>query len=177
MTNNVISKGCGCSSPCGCGEHVLVTPCASNPQKCTGPEQCSETMSSNCLLYMGDDIANLDIKKGDSMTKVIQTLLMALVNPGCIFPGSPCKGVVNLLSYNITSSIINLAWDAVDGATSYRVEYRLPTVSVWTLNPVVTTNNDVIGGLAANTTYYVRVTTLCGAESCYSLVLSITTTN
>jgi len=173
---NIISKGCDCSSPCGCGDHVLSTPpCASNPQACEVPTQCSETFSSGCVLYTGDDIANLDIKKGDSLTKVIQTLLMAVINPGCIFPNSPCKGVVNVGSYVITTTTIKMAWDAVDTATGYQVQYRLPTAANWTLNPTVTTLTDTIGGLTSATAYYVRVLTICGANSCYSPVLIITT--
>lgn len=175
-TSYIVSKGCGCSGPCGCGDHVLKTPlCSTNNPGCDYPDQCSETFSSNCTLFMGDTIANLDIKKGDPMTTVIQKLVMAVVNPGCAYPDSPCRGVTGLLSYEVKTTSLKLIWDAVTGATNYQVEYRQVDSPTWLLNPAVTGLKDVIGGLNSNTSYYVRVKTNCGVNSCYSLVLTITT--
>ena len=174
--SNIKSKGCGCTAPCGCGDHVLTTPlCSSNPQGCDVPPQCPETFSSNCVLYMGDTIANLNIFKGDPLTTVVQKLLMAIVNPGCAYPDSPCQGATGFGSYNISTTQFQMSWDAVPGATGYQLEYKLPTSTVWTLNPVVTTLTDTIGGLTSNTTYQVRIQTICGLAACYSPVLLITT--
>ena len=176
QTSNIIGKGCGCSAPCGCGDHVLNTPlCSSNNPGCDSPDQCPETFSSNCALYMGDTIANLDIKKGDPLTTVIQKLVLAIVNPGCAYPDSPCKGVTGLGSYGISTTTIKLSWDEVVGATGYQVEFREVNSPTWLLNPAVTTLKDTIGTLTSNTSYYVRVKTNCGVNACYSAVLIITT--
>ena len=175
-TSNIVSKGCGCAAPCGCGDHILKTPpCSINDPGCDSPKQCPETFSSDCALYMGDTIANLDIKKGDPLTTVIQKLLMAIINPGCAYPDSPCRGATGFGSYSISTTVIKLAWDAVVGATDYQVEYREVTSPTWLLNPIVTGTQDLIGTLLSNTTYYVRVKTNCGVNSCYSPVLTITT--
>ena len=173
---NIVKKNCGCSVPCGCGDHTLKTPasCVSAPS-CFNPEKCSETFSSECVLYMGDSIANLGINKGDSMTKVVQILLLAIQNIGCVDPASPCLSPVGFGSLSITQTTIGLIWGAVPGVLNYQVEYRLTNVGTWTLNPTTTNTNDTIGGLTPNSTYYVRVSAVCGSSSCYSAVLTITT--
>lgn len=169
-------KNCGCNknSGCGCGDHVLTTKsCATG--ECAVPEKCAEVFSSECVKYMGNTIANLDINKGDPMTTVIQKIAMAIVNPNCAYPTSPCRGVTGFGDNGIGSTSIKLVWDALTGVTNYQVEYKAATSGTWLLNTAVTTNSDIIGGLTTNTDYHVRVKTLCSSASCYSLVLLITT--
>lgn len=170
------NKNCGCdkNKGCGCGDHVLTTKSCTTGE-CAVPEKCSETFSSDCVKYMGDSIANLDINKGDPMTTVIQKLAMVIVNPNCAYPTSPCRGVVGFGNNGIASTSIKLIWDAITGVTNYQVEFRETTNPTWSLNATITTTSDIITGLTPNTDYYVRVKTLCGSNTCYSLVLLITT--
>lgn len=172
-----IKRNCGCKLPCGCGDHVLTTPpaCGTGNPDCVNPEKCSETFSSECAIYMGDTIANLNIYKGDRLTTVVQKLAQALLNPGCAMPTSPCTGVVGFGSYIITQGTIALSWLAAPSAITYQVEYRAITSAIWLLNPAVAGLTDTIAGLLPNTDYYVRVNSQCNGFSCYSLVLQITT--
>lgn len=172
---NSINKGCGCSKPCGCGDYSLTTNTGCQTNTCANPEKCSETFSSDCAIYMGDTIANLNIYKGDRLTTVVQKLLQAIVNPGCAFPTSPCVGATGFGSTAVTSSTISLAWDAVLGATSYFVEYKLTSSPTWVANPTTTSLSNVIGGLSPNSDYHVRVNSTCSSGTCNSLVLTITT--
>lgn len=172
-----LNKNCGCNKPCGCGDRVLESApaCTSTPEECGNPQKCSETFSSDCIIFKGETIANLNILQGDSLTTVIQKLVLAITNPGCAYPDSPCGGVVGLLTTSITSSKIKLVWNAVTTADNYQVEYRKTTSPTWLLNPAVTELKDTIGDLEAATDYYVRVKTVCGDQACYSVTLLITT--
>jgi fructose 1,6-bisphosphatase len=124
---------------------------------------------------MGDDLPILDIKKGDRVSEILQKLILQAFNPGCIDSDADCQSVLNFKSTLIAKTSIQLAWDAFDSATSYRVEYKLATASTWTLNPAVTTNTDTIGNLTADTEYHIRVATICGSDTCYSLTIAVKT--
>lgn len=177
MKRSHIFKNCGCKPdvPCGCGDNVFTTNKCDAPS-CATPEKCSEQFSSDCVLYMGDTIANLDIKKGDPMTTVVQKLASWIVNPNCASVTAPCRMVTGFGSTTIGSTSIALAWNAEDTATSYEVEYREVTSPTWLLNGTTTGTTSTVSGLAPNTEYVVRVRTNCaGPTSCYSLVLDITT--
>jgi len=90
----------------------------------------------------------------------------------------PCRSILGLHSTSITSSTIKLAWLANDTAVSYQVEYKLATATSWLLNPAVAPNAnpvDTIGGLLANTDYYVRVNNICQGGACYSVTILIKT--
>lgn len=168
-------QNCGCKKTCGCGDVVLTTP-PSCPIPCTNGDPCPETFETQCVVYMGNNIANLPITTGMRLDDIIQVLAMAIVNPGCIYPTAPCQGVVGLKSTLISSGTINLKWLPVAGAISYQVEYRATTSPTWIVNTAVTGTTDSIGGLTPNTAYYVRVKTTCSSGNCYSLVLTIKTT-
>lgn len=174
----ITTKNCGCAQNvgCGCGDNVYTTNNTCNSIECETPEKCPETFSSDCLLFMGDTIANLEIKKGTPMTTVLDQILLAIINPNCAYPTSPCRAVFGLLSSKITSTTIKLGWEALDPVpTSYEVEYREVTSGTWLQNGAITTNTNTIGGLTPNTDYVVRVKTTCGSNTCYSLVKTITT--
>lgn len=167
---------CGCNKTCGCGDVVLTTPPAC-PIPCTNGDPCPETFDAKCLVYMGNTIANLPIATGMRMDDIIQVLTMAIVNPGCIYPSSPCQGAVGFKTTAITAGTMSLKWLPVSTVTTgYQVEYRATTSGTWITNLVTTGTTDSIGGLLPNTAYYVRVKTTCASGSCYSLVLTITTT-
>lgn len=184
MGNFLHRKCCGCDKPCNppceCTDNVFAMKpyCAVVPE-CFNPEKCSETFATDCIVYTGDSIADLGIIKGARLTDVIQIVIGAITNPGCTLPSaSPlCLSVVGLGSTVITQTSATFVWTPIIGATMYQLEYKVanPLSPTFILNPSTVNSYDTIGGLQPNTQYYVRAKTMCGANSCYSLTLLITT--
>lgn len=172
-----MSNLCGCKKACGCGDDVITTPLTCNAPECTKPETCSETFSADCVIYTGDTIANLGITKGMKLSDVVQLLVLALTNPGCIYPTSPCQSVLGLNTTAIAQTTASIAWNSVVGAINYQTEYRAISSAIWVVNPVTTGTTDVIGVLVPNTDYYIRVKTNCGGDPCYSNTILIKTKN
>lgn len=170
-----LNKDCGCIDTCGCNSDILsLRPICSSPE-CANPEKCSETFSTDCIVYTGDTILDLGIPKGARLTDVLQILMNFAVNPGCASPNSPCISVVGFHSRTINQTTVIFDWSALVGTVSYQIQYRPVTSNTWLFNPATNNNFDTIGGLLPNTQYYVKVNTLCGANSCFSLTLLITT--
>lgn len=165
---------------CGCLDTGLTTqpPCPHDTPECPNPDPCSETFSDCCVRHSGDTIVDINIPQGEPLCVTLQKLALLITNPGCILPGSTCQSAVNFHSTLISTVTIELAWDAVATATSYTVEYREISAMSWLLNPSVGITafpTDTIGGLLPNTSYYIRVNTICTSGSCYSVTLLITT--
>lgn len=162
---------------CGCADTALTTPISCNPPLCPVPEPCAETFSTDCILYMGDGIVELGIKKGDRITEILQRLALTLTNPACILPGQPCQSALNIKSTAKTQNTISVSWSAVTQAVSYQVEYKEVSSLIWLINPNVgLVTNDVIGLLLPNTSYHIRVNTFCTMpDSCYSVTILVTT--
>jgi hypothetical protein len=163
---------------CGCVKGIS-TPavCTNSLPACPNPDPCSETFNAACIVYMGDDIVDLDIKKGDRIDKVIQKLVLAITNPGCVLPTTACNAVLGLATTSITSSIIQLSWMVALGAVNYSVEYKEVSSPTWIINPIVgpTITNDYISGLIPSTEYHIRVNTICASGNCYSVTLKVKT--
>ena len=171
-------KKCGCAVDCGCKDLPLLTCMPCTAPLCPNGDPCPETFSAGCVVYTGDTIADLGIMKGQRLDSIIQLFALLATNPGCAYPTSPCQSVLGVQSTNITSTTVALKWLPVLVATGgYQVEYRATTSSTWLLNPVIaqTANpSDLIGGLAASTSYYIQVKSICGT-SCTSLTILVTT--
>lgn len=90
--------------------------------------------------------------------------------------GSSCNTPTGLTVSNITSSSAIARWTAVSGALSYNLQYKQNSSSTWSnFNTSATTIT--FGGLAANTTYNLRVQTVCsGGNSNFSPIVNFTTT-
>lgn len=173
-----MSKKCGCTKVCGCAEDVRTTPltCANALPACSNPEECSETFSMGCSIYMGDTIANLNIQKGMKNSDILQMLVLLVTGAGCVYPTSPCLSVLGFHSTAIAQTTATFAWNAVTGSTSYQLQYRLPSSPTWMVNPTTVNTVDSIGPLLPNTKYVVRAVTNCtGADPCNSVTLEITT--
>lgn len=176
MGPTLINKLCECKTSCGCGNDVIKTsPTCDTPPNCFNPDTCSETFSTDCAVYTGDTIANIGLVKGMRLSEAIQLLISVIVFPGCTYPTSPCLAVIGLKSTTITQTSATFTWNAVVGALNYHIEYRQPSSPTWIVGVNTPNLFDSIGGLTPNTDYYVRVSTNCGASSCYSLTLLITT--
>ncbi|WP_088188320.1 cell wall-binding repeat-containing protein [Desulfosporosinus sp. FKA] len=78
----------------------------------------------------------------------------------------------------VSSSQINLSWDAVSGATSYYIFGATSSTGTFTHIATVTTNSYSNTGLWANTTYYYKIQAVNGsAASQFSPVASATTSS
>ena len=79
---------CKHTVPCGCNDVGLTTQtsCEQGTINCPTPDMCSETFCAGCVVYCGDSILDLNITQGDRMDKIIQMLVKALTDPGCIIP-------------------------------------------------------------------------------------------
>jgi hypothetical protein len=164
---------------CGCLDTGLTTPspCSCNVAICCNPPACPETFNDCCIIHMGDPIVNLHINTGDALCTILQKLAIYItVNPTCIDPTNLCGSALNFQTTSITSSVVNLYWDPILSATSYRVEYSIAGSGVWIPTLPITINTAAITGLTSNTEYYVRVLTGClGIYDCTSVTLSFKT--
>ncbi len=68
-----------------------------------------------------------------------------------------------LVSTVVSDSQVNLSWNAVDGAESYKVYYGTSTGN-YTLNATSATNSKSITGLSQSTIYYFAVVALIGTN-------------
>ena len=85
-----------------------------------------------------------------------------------------CEVVSNLTVANITNTSLTASWNAASNGDSYNVEYRSVGGSWITANTAATSYN--INGLNAETSYEVRVSTVCSfGVSEYSSTVSATT--
>jgi hypothetical protein len=87
--------------------------------------------------------------------------------------GGACNTPVGLTSTNVTSTSASLSWSAVQGSTSYSIQYKLSTSSTWLNAGTVVSTNLTITGLLASTSYNWQVKANCSA---YSATASFTTT-
>jgi hypothetical protein len=75
---------------------------------------------------------------------------------------APCNPPTGLSSSNISSTGATLSWAAVNGAVSYRVEYKTAAAANWTTAATSTTSTRIgLSGLTASTNYDWRVQTNC----------------
>ncbi len=101
--------------------------------------------------------------QGSSNSRTDQTLSFAECS------ASECNAPANLEESGITSGSATVSWDAVSGAVSYTVEYKLNSSSSWTPAASATTSTSVnISGLAAASVYDWRVKTNCSGSSSYN---------
>ena len=169
-------------SRCGCQDTPINMPntFSNDPSVCPpDSEPCSEVFDMACICYQGDDIVELDIKKGSRMDEVLQKLVLAITNPGCadFFDPAACQSPLNLTVFNITTTSFNISWDTVLSAVSYVVEFKLASATTWILNPTVVapTVGDIVIGLTPDTVYDIRVNAICASSTCYSLNIRIKT--
>ncbi|MFT5337335.1 MAG: hypothetical protein ACI9YL_001337 [Luteibaculaceae bacterium] len=87
---------------------------------------------------------------------------------------APCDTPTGLAASNVTTNAADVSWSAVSGAVSYEVQFRASGAS-WSTSAQSGTSFN-LGGLSANSSYDLRVRTLCSeSNSSYSGVVSFTT--
>lgn len=81
-----------------------------------------------------------------------------------------CGTVAGLASSNITTNTVTISWNALAGAISYDVDYKVNTSSTWTNAATGTTALSLnLSGLSQNTTYDYRVRANCtGATGAFT---------
>lgn len=171
-------KNCGCNTkPCNCsGDYLSSSPFCGVIPACANPEKCSETFSTDCIVFTGDSVVDLGIPNGTRLTTLLQLLMKAIVDPGCVLPTAPCLSVLGFASTAISATTASFSWGQVGGTVNYQLQYALAgPMPTWIMNPVTSNTFDTIGGLTPNTQYYVKVSTNCSANSCFSLTLLINT--
>jgi hypothetical protein len=88
-----------------------------------------------------------------------------------------CGNPTGLTTSGITTTTANLAWTAVQNATSYRVEYKLNSAATWTtLSASQSTTSASLTGLTAGTAYNWRVLATCAAGPGAYVQANFTTT-
>lgn len=89
---------------------------------------------------------------------------------------TPTCGIpTGLNATNVSSTGATLNWNAVSGATTYNVQYRLQGTTTWTTVPTLGTSY-VLTGLSASSTYEFQVQANCnGTPSAYSAIATFTT--
>ncbi|HNI43908.1 MAG TPA: fibronectin type III domain-containing protein, partial [Chitinophagales bacterium] len=83
-----------------------------------------------------------------------------------------CGVPTNVAVSSITSTSATATWTAISSATSYTIQYKLATATVWS-STTSTTANKALSGLTAGTTYNVKVMPSCGTT--YSAITNFTT--
>lgn len=86
-----------------------------------------------------------------------------------------CGIPTNVAANNITANTAVIYWTAVSGATSYTIQYKLGSSSIWSTT-TATTNTKLIQGLVAGTAYNVKVMSTCASgTSAYSAIANFAT--
>ncbi len=88
-----------------------------------------------------------------------------------------CGDPTGLTTTGIGNNTATLNWNAVSGATSYAVDYKLSSASTWTsLSTAQTTTTASLTGLTQGTAYDWRVRATCSGGSGNFVIASFTTT-
>jgi subtilisin family serine protease len=66
-----------------------------------------------------------------------------------------------LTATNLTATGVTMTWNAVSGATSYTLRYRLSGATTWTTTST-TTNSKTLSALSTNSLYEAQVKAICG---------------
>jgi hypothetical protein len=142
-----------------------------------------EYVNAACSV-MNDSIKEYSIQKGDTVESVIQRLVLAITNPGCVTANGLSYSPIPLQSTGMTNSTVNITWGASDpnpsGDAAYEVQYKIndPIIGTWTSLPLQSTTTATITGLLAKTSYEIRVRPVYPDAlnaGCFSVTIVVTT--
>ncbi|TKK71519.1 T9SS type A sorting domain-containing protein [Ilyomonas limi] len=115
----------------------------------------------------------------DRMWAVLQSggARAAIVNSqGCSTPSGSCGTPNNLATSNISQSAATVSWNAVSGAISYRLQYKVSSASTYTTISGLTATSYTLTGLTASTKYTYKIQATCsGGAGSYSSTATFTT--
>ena len=167
-----MSKICGHTVPCGCGDQPLMTP---PPCDETGPcagEPCAELFCEECLIHCQPDItveieegATLTITQGMRFDAVIQTFMIAMRDPSCLG-----ISVVGLQQLAKTSTTITIKWIPVTGET-YEIFWQ-EGLNIYSAVVTDVSQYQIIN-LIPDTTYTIKIVT--DGTACESVTMTIKT--
>jgi hypothetical protein len=176
-------------APCG-DDLVSDTPlhhganygCPTYPYKSTACGSLSAEMTMNFMDYTTD--ACMGMFSQGQKTRMLAMFATGGIraslrnSQGCSAPvTAPCNVPTNIALTNVSTTGVNVTWDAVAGAVNYNMDFKLnANIS---FSSFQTTNRTVqLQGLTSGNIYNVRIKTNCtGASSVYSAILNFTTTS
>lgn len=104
-----------------------------------------------------------------SLTQCYSLQVNTVLSNACAVPGGP-------VTQSVSGTSALLSWNAISGASQYRVRYRSTGSTMWTPGAAVNTTSMTLNGLQYNTGYEWQVSSLCSPDSsAYSAVSSFTT--
>jgi hypothetical protein len=142
-----------------------------------------EYVNAACTV-MNDGILEYGIQKGDTVESVIQRMILAITNPGCVTAAGVSYSPISLQSTGVTNSTVSIVWGASDpnpsGDPAYEVQYKLndPSVGTWTSLPLQSSTTATITGLMAMNSYLIRVRPTYSNgnnNTCFSVSIIVTT--
>jgi len=115
---------------------------------------------------------------GINFTKGFGPLPSALIynkyNTATCYEGSATLTPKNLTTTNITATGAKLNWTAVNGATTYTIEYKIGSSQKWKVFGTATTNTKTLTGLTPGVSYNWRVKSGCSPFSASKTFLTLT---
>jgi hypothetical protein len=163
-----MSKKCGHSVPCGCGDNALTTPPPCNTTGDCEGELCAEVFCESCITNCNEEY-NVDfgagniltVPKGQRLDVTIQKLYALIGSPACLALTATGLTVTNITS---TTAVVN--WIPVIG-----VSYDIYINGINTITlPIDLTSYSMIG-LLPNTSYTVNIK----SGACSSIILNFKT--
>jgi hypothetical protein len=170
---------CNCNNkPCGCQDTKLTTPLTTF---CKNQEPCEEAVFTECVEYNGNNIVDIQIKKGERLDETLKKFVLYLTNPTCFDPTATCQSIKNFEVLGITSTVGTVFW-VVPGApaaiTAVTLQYSTDETFATSITADVTgmTQYKIIN-MIANTEYYIRLkTSTAGSpDCCTSITLNFKT--
>jgi hypothetical protein len=131
------------------------------------------TTSRNLTNLLGSTVYNVRIKTicAAASSAYAPTVNFTTLTPSCTAPNAP---TIDPLTITASTAVVN--WNAVVGASSYTLEYKLNAAATWSIIPNLAVTTRTLTGLAANTLYNVRIKSVCSAAlTAYSPVVNFTT--
>ncbi|MDH3708994.1 MAG: fibronectin type III domain-containing protein [Cyclobacteriaceae bacterium] len=106
-----------------------------------------------------------NLSKSNQLAKLLSVSFLTVLLMGNITDVlGQCDVPSNLMTTNITGSGADLSWDAVEGAVSYTVLYKVSGAPEWTTE-TTGTNSLSLTGLFSGTVYTWKVSSDCETES------------
>lgn len=119
-------NNCGSTSPCGCKDHALTTPCGYTD--CTvGHERCDDIQCAECVSYcgtsfqvkiLGEGYLILKVEQGERLDSIIQKFALMIANGlGVCTADNLHHAPYNLYMANITATSADVVWTGVSSLT------------------------------------------------------------